>query len=79
MTCVVTPARTTGSTSVISYADNAAVDMRQQLITHLFIQHGCYPSCMSTDKSYYYVIFMRVYCTEKYCRRPEWLTPINAE
>jgi len=57
-TSVVTPARTTGS-SVISHTDDAADDIRQQLITELFMQHGCYPSCTSSC-----IIFFKYTCVK---------------
>jgi len=51
-----TSARSSGSSSVVSHmhAAAAAADIRQQLITELFMQHGYYPSCklMSGDVIY---------------------------
>jgi len=49
-TSVATPARTTGSLSVVSCTDHADADsIRQQLITELLMLHGCYPSCTSAE------------------------------
>jgi len=59
-TSVVTSARTSGPTSATSHTDDhaaaAAGDVHQQLITELFMQHGCYPSCKLTSPDKLYLL-----------------------